>query len=103
MENNKLKLVRLQVNLPITSPCLLLPLQEEISNFKRKVSEGGADVGPEKEAMRTEEGEGGADVPGAQGDLPNMSSLTTGSLAAKWAMWKGGGLTYHARPSSSDN
>lgn len=32
----------------------LVRLQEEISDFKRKVSEGGADVGPEMEAMRKE-------------------------------------------------
>ena len=32
----------------------LIRLQEEIADFKRKVSEGGADVGPEMEAMRKE-------------------------------------------------
>ena len=32
----------------------LIRLQEEIADFKRKFSEGGADVGPEMEAMRKE-------------------------------------------------
>ena len=45
-------MVRLQVKCCTTSPCLLLPMQEEIVHFKRKVSEGGPDVGPEMVAMR---------------------------------------------------